>query len=113
MNYLPKKKKVMGPGSIIEGKMSKGRRLYKNSLSSKVILGDDILSRLKSAELIVGSIKYRSYDAGNEEVKTIYKISKKFIQILTRNFVSKYVRYPLEMTIKPPFLCRKPKEVNF
>jgi len=103
LNYLPKKKKVMGPGSIIEGKMSKGRRLYKNSLSSKVILGDDILSRLKSAELIVGSIKYRSYDAGNEEVKTIYKISKKFIQILTRNFVSKYVRYPLEMTIKTAF----------
>lgn len=77
IEILGEKKKAMGPGSLIDGKMysrAKGKS-YKNSRSSKTISREEFMSKLKEAGLLIGSL-FKDYDHDSVDVKIIETTNK-------------------------------------
>jgi hypothetical protein len=72
IEILAEKKKAMGPGSLIDGKMYsriKGKN-YNSSLSFKIILRKELVSKLKEAGLLIGS-QYKPYDYGDKDIEVL------------------------------------------
>jgi len=73
---LGEKKKAMGPGSLIDGKMYskiKGKK-YSNSLSSKEISREEFISKLKEVGLIIRSrykTDYKDYDYEDKDIEVL------------------------------------------
>jgi len=93
IEILGEKKKVMGPGSIVDNVMYKrlNKEKWENTLSSEIIEKDDFISKLKEAGLKITS-EYKQ----NKSVEALISIEKDRDKLIDEIFESRRKRLSIK-----------------